>query len=108
MTARPWIVALLLASGLSVAQTPGEASLFLAIRKADTAAAKRLLDQGMSADSKDSEGTPALMAATLYSSADLVKLLLDRGANPNVTNAVGATPLMWAIPDRRIESRLGR
>ena len=99
MTARPWIVALLLASGLSVAQTPGEASLFLAIRKADTAAAKRLLDQGMSADSKDNEGTPALMAATLYSSADLVKLLLDRGANPNVTNTVGATPLMWAIPD---------
>ena len=99
MTARPLIVALLLASGLSVAQTPGEASLFLAIRKADTAAAKRLLDQGVRADSKDTEGTPALMAATLYSSADLVKLLLDRGANPNVTNAAGATPLMWAIPD---------
>ena len=99
MTARLWIVALLLASGLSVAQTPGEAPLFLAIRKADTVAAKRLLDQGVRADSKDSEGTPALMAATLYSSADLVKLLLDRGANPNVTNAVGATPLMWAIPD---------
>ena len=99
MTARPLIVALLLASGLSVAQTPGEASLFLAIRKADTAAVKRLLDQGVRADLKDSEGTPALMAATLYSSADLVKLLLDRGANPNVTNAVGATPLMWAIPD---------
>ena len=99
MTARPLIVALLLASGLSVAQTPGEAPLFLAIRKADTAAAKRLLDQGVRADSKDSEGTPALMAATLYSRADLVKLLLDRGANPNVTNAVGATPLMWAIPD---------
>lgn len=99
MTARPLIMALLLASGLSVAQTPGEAPLFLAIRKADTAAAKRLLEQGVRADSKDSEGTPALMAATLYSSADLVKLLLDRGANPNITNAAGATPLMWAIPD---------
>jgi ankyrin repeat protein len=99
MSARPWIVALLLVSGLSVAQTPGEAPLLLAIRKADTTAAKRLLDQGVRADSKDSEGTPALMAATLYSNADLVKLLLDRGANPNVTNTVGATPLMWAIPD---------
>jgi ankyrin repeat protein len=99
MTVRALVVALLLAVGLSVAQTPGEGLLFLAIRKADTAAAKRLLDQGVRADSKDSEGTPALMAATLYSSADLVKLLLDRGANPNVTNAAGATPLMWAIPD---------
>ena len=99
MTVRLWIVALLFASGLSVAQTPGEAPLFQAIRKADTATAKRLLDQGVSADSKDSEGTPALMAATLYSNADLVNLLLNRGANPNVTNAVGATPLIWAIPD---------
>jgi hypothetical protein len=65
MTVRLLIVALLLASGLSVAQTPGEGPLFVAIRKADTAAAKRLLDQGVRADTKDSEGTPALMAATL-------------------------------------------
>ena len=99
MTARALVVTLLLAAGLSVAQTPGEAPLFLAIRKADTAAVKRLLDQGVRADSKDTEGTPALMAATLYASADLVKLLLDRGANPNVTNGAGATSLMWAMPD---------
>jgi ankyrin repeat protein len=99
MTVRALAVALLLAAALSVAQTPGEGLLFLAIRKADTAAAKRLLDQGVRVDSKDTEGTPALMAATLYSNADLVKLLLDRGANPNVTNTAGATPLMWAIPN---------
>ena len=46
------VAALVLAAGLSVAQTPGDAPLFLAIRKADTAAAKRLLDQGVRADSR--------------------------------------------------------
>jgi ankyrin repeat protein len=39
------------------------------------------------------------MAATLYAGADCVKLLLDRGANPNARNASGATALMWAVPD---------
>jgi N-acyl-D-amino-acid deacylase len=39
------------------------------------------------------------MVAVLYGSADCVKLLLDRGANPNLRNASGATPLHWAVPD---------
>jgi hypothetical protein len=39
------------------------------------------------------------MAAALYAGADCIQLLLDRGANPNVSNAAGATPLMWAIPN---------
>src|SRR5207249_9712223 len=37
--------------------------------------------------------------AALYDGADAIKLLLDRGADPNVTNTAGATALMWAIPD---------
>ncbi len=88
-----------MAVGLSVAQTTGDAALFQAIRRADTAAVKRVLDRGTRADSKDADGTPALMAAALFANADCVKVLLDHGANPNIGNAVGATPLMWAIPD---------
>ncbi len=52
--------------------------LFQAIQKADTTAVKRLLDHGQSANAKDADGTPALMAAALYGGADCVKLLLDR------------------------------
>src|SRR5260370_3024138 len=73
--------------------------LFDAIRRADTAAVKRLLDRGTSADSRDADGVPALMAATLFAGADCVAALLDGGANPNAATEDGATALMWAIPD---------
>jgi ankyrin repeat protein len=99
MAIRTLLLATLLAAGASVAQTPGEGNLFRAIQKADTAAVKRLLDEGVNANAKDSDGTPALMSAALHGGADCVKLLLDRGANPNAGNAAGATALMWAIPD---------
>ena len=36
------------------------------------------------------------MAATLFAGADCVRLLLERGADPNARNAAGATALMWA------------
>jgi ankyrin repeat protein len=98
MAHRGSVLVLVFASVL-VAETPAMQPLFQAIHKADTASVKRLLDHGASPDARDTDGTPALMAAALYGDADAVKLLLDRGANPNVANNAGATPLMWAIPD---------
>jgi N-acyl-D-amino-acid deacylase len=89
----------LLAPQLFGAAPPATESLFQAIQKGDATAVKRLLKQGVSANSQDAEGTPALMAAVLYGSPDSVKLLLDQGANPNRRNAAGATPLDWAVPD---------
>jgi ankyrin repeat protein len=73
--------------------------LFQAIQTEDNTAVKRLLDSGVSANAKDADGTPALMAATLFADAQGVQLLLDRGADPNASNGVGATALMWAVPD---------
>ena len=73
-----------------------DAPLFQAIQKNDEAAVKRVLTD---ANAQDAEGTPALMAAVLYASADCVKLLLDHGADANARNAAGATALMWATPD---------
>src|SRR6185369_4668749 len=73
--------------------------LFQAIQRGDTAAVKRVLDKGMSPDAVDSDGVPALMAATLFAGPDCIKLLLDNGANPNAAARNGATALMWAMPD---------
>jgi ankyrin repeat protein len=99
MRNRGLLLASLFTVGLLRAEPPAAATLFQAIQGADTAAVKGLLRRGVDPNAQDADGTSALMAATLYASADCIKLLLDAGANPNATNATGATPLMWAVPD---------
>jgi uncharacterized protein len=79
-------------------QSPTEA-LFRAIQTADSAALKRVLGTDVNVNAKDADGTPALMAATLFADVSCIQLLLDHGADPNVTNGAGATALMWAAPD---------
>ena len=76
-----------------------EQSLFRAIQRGDTALVGQLIERGSSPNSRDEDGTPALMVATLFGDAACVRLLLTHGADPNQSNAGGATPLMWAMPD---------
>lgn len=49
---------------------------------------------------RDANGETALSVAVNAQNRDLVKLLLKTGANPNVTNNEGATPLAWAVYPR--------
>jgi len=44
-------------------------------------------------------GATPLMAAALYGDAAVIRTLLDAGADPNVADDAGATPLMWAVDD---------
>jgi len=81
------------------AQPPTAEPLLQAIQKGDSASVRLLLKHGVSANSKDADGTPALMTAALFAGADCVKLLLDAGADPNLRDSGGATALMWAVPD---------
>ncbi len=55
-----------------------------------------LLKLGLSPDSKDLLGIPALQLAAQQGRYALVKILLEYQANPNVLNRVGQTPLSWA------------
>jgi ankyrin repeat protein len=92
---------LLLALGVTVsAQTDtSRDALFAAIRRGSVADTERLLEAGAGANLVDVDGTPALLAATLFGGPDLVKVLLDRGADPNRPGTGGTTALMWAVPD---------
>jgi ankyrin repeat protein len=48
---------------------------------------------------KGQNGWTPIMYAALYGDSEAVRLLLDKGANPNAQNGDGATALMYAIDD---------
>eukprot|EP01045_Picozoa_sp_COSAG04_P023104 COSAG04_NODE_2698_length_3716_cov_4.770904_1_plen_931_part_10 len=75
-----------------------------AVRVGDCGAMERLIDGGLDVDAM-SEATSrngtkmlstALCVAVGFNQKAVVRLLLDRGANPNLANSTGVTPLMNA------------
>ena len=71
-----------LASVAVSAQTdPSRDALFAAIRQGSVAETDRLLKAGANPNVVDAGGTPALMVASLFGGADVVKLLVDRRAD---------------------------
>ena len=65
-----------------------------------------LLDSGVSVEAPwFSRGATALLSAA-GGDEDLVRLLLERGASPNVEDSEGVTPLGNAIRERNIENVL--
>jgi len=92
------LVALFAAAVPAQTDTSREA-LFAAIQRGAVGEVEHLLKNGVSPNVVDAEGTPALMAATLFANARMVELLLQHGADPSRGGASGATALMWAVPD---------
>jgi ankyrin repeat protein len=60
---------------------------------------KRATIDPKSVNAKGPNGWTPLMYAVLYGSADSVRSLLKKSANPNATNDDGGTALMYAIED---------
>jgi ankyrin repeat protein len=48
---------------------------------------------------RDPKGDTLLLRTALYGKAEDVQWLLSKGADPNVANVAGGTPLMWAVED---------
>jgi ankyrin repeat protein len=71
-----------------------------ALRGGDAAGFRKALNDNPTAvNNKGFGGSTPLMYAVLYSDAATVKLLLDKGADPNIRNNAGATALMWVGVD---------
>jgi hypothetical protein len=91
-------------SCLSLAQDNNNEAFFAAARKGDVAAVKAFLDKGVDVNAKTHYGATALAYACDKGHTELVRLLLERGANPNVRDTFyNATPMSWAAPKGHTE-----
>jgi len=71
---------------------------FAAARKGDAAAVKAFLDKGVDANAKTRYGATALSYACDKGHVEVVKLLIERGADLNVRDTFyGEVPLGWAL-----------
>jgi ankyrin repeat protein len=87
--------ALLFTFQLSAQQT----TLFDAVKSNNIKEAKLLLDKGANPNAYDDDSDNVLINATLFASADCMKLLLQNKANPRLKNKYGETPLMLCTTD---------
>ena len=93
----------LLLSFSAVAQSNND-DFFAAARRGDVAAVKAFLDKGVDVNAKTQYGATALAYAADKGHTELVKLLLERGADPNVRDTFyNATPMSWAAPKGHVE-----
>lgn len=77
-----------------------------AVWRNDPLRVKELLDSGLSVETQDVAGSALLLTAAEKGHTRIVKILLDHGANPNVTtDRYGRrTPLLWAAVNADLES----
>jgi ankyrin repeat protein len=97
---------LLLLAGAAAAQDPGD-ELRRAASEGDMARVKELLDKGVDVNAANQYGATALAFATRRGNVEMVKLLLERGADPGRRDTFyGAAPLGLAL--RKGHSEIGR
>ena len=94
---------LLLCPLVASAQDKNE-EFFAAARKGDAAAVKAHLDAGVDVNSKTRYGATALSYACDKGHVEVVKLLIERGADVNVKDTFyGEVPLGWALSHGHVE-----
>ena len=81
---------------LGLAADNAACQLVDAARNKDLATLKTLLDLGHHPNANCGNKTP-LIAASFSGHAEVVKILLDRGADPNIQDTGGETALMQAV-----------
>jgi ankyrin repeat protein len=92
----------LLAATLAVLgqQPKSDSRLLQQIREGNAGEVQKLLRSGDSPNARDATGATALMMAAAFGPPEILRLLIDAGADINATNPNGAAALMWATHDR--------
>lgn len=72
-------------------------SFYQAVSRGDKSMTKRLLQDGVNLDIKDTNGVSALLRAVLRGDSSMVKLLLETSINPNACNTMGESPIYRAV-----------
>ncbi len=80
----------------AVPAVPEEAEIYRSVRSGSIAALDELLKAGVAVNHQDQAGNSLLLRTVVYGKADAVKFLIQRGADVNLANKAGATPLMRA------------
>lgn len=78
-------------------------SLANAAEIGDTDLVRQLLSDGIDADSPLTDNSTALHSAVMADHPDVVKLLLDAKADPNIQNRYGVTPIYFAAENGNAE-----
>ena len=82
----------------AAAAAEGDPRLFAAVRQGDVKFLKEHLDQP-SLGARDRRGATLLMHAAAFGNVEILKLLLDAGADVNARNDFDATALLWGARD---------
>jgi ankyrin repeat protein len=91
------------AQATSSVSIPTVTTLVEALRRGDTEAfARALRAQPDLVNQRTAGGSTPLMFAASYGDVPAIALLLERGADPNLSNDAGATALMWGVDDEDV------
>ena len=88
------------ASSITPMSKGGLTALDFAAREGDADSARWMLDAGADINQLDADNTHALTIALMNKRYTFAKFLLERGANPNLADSRGRTPLYAAIDAR--------
>jgi len=71
-------------------------SIISAVENKNIEAVKKLLDQGISVETRDSENRTILMIATYQNDLEMASLLMSYQANPNAQDRINNSPFLYA------------